>query len=267
MYSFTELLGDWLYYTWTSRRALVEQNLSCALNSKTAQVVNIDVTARLLFRNWAKNLYEVSRMPAVTREYIETNGTIIGWEYIEASYKRGQGVILVSAHSGPYWYTGLIPAYRGIPNTVVVQQSQLVNAMSRYTSRVKLQHRFLGDDGSPRELLRQVRQGETISLMVDRALGHANVEVELFGRPIHLPLGHVWLALKSGAPLIVCFARRLDGKRYVVRCRPPMQFEVPTRGKSFQEAMHQGTALVARELEEEIGPDLSQWLTLMWDKL
>ena len=266
-YYCAEFLGDCAYHLWTSRRRLVEKNLLYVCASGRAAVSDIDWTCRLVFRNWIKNLYELISLPNIPDSSIADTENITGWEYVEEAYNAGQGLIIVSAHAGNYWHFNCIPAIRGVQNTSLVQRSG-VEALHHFVISIqRARHRFISADGSLEELLACLSRGEAISMMVDRVLTHTGVVVDMFGRTMHMPRGHVWLAMKTGAPIVVCFGRNLQGQMHSLSYRPPLYFTPPVSHDDFNGAVAQGVELVLQILEEEIGQDPSQWLTLMWEAI
>ena len=181
--------------------------------------------------------------------------------------KLGRGVIIVSTHTGPYWYFAHIPSLLGIKDTSIVQKEQY-EALCKYVGVVKKAgHQFIAADRSLRDLLHLLNKGEAISMLVDRPLTHQSIGVHMFGRFIQLPVGHVWLSIKSGAPIVIVHSKRMIDNKFIVNYKPGIPAETFSVHNNFQQALQNGVSAVAHNIEPEIKNNLGQWLTLIWDKL
>jgi KDO2-lipid IV(A) lauroyltransferase len=90
--------------------------------------------------------------------------------------------------------------------------------------------------------------------------------VDFFGTPARLPDGHVRLALRTGAPLILGFSHRLGRDACQARFWP--HFCIPEQG-SEEERVAAGMAYVVKGLEEAISAHPEQWVVTMpiWEDL
>jgi KDO2-lipid IV(A) lauroyltransferase len=114
------------------------------------------------------------------------------------------------------------------------------------------------------DLFRTLRRGGVAGVAGDRNVTAGGAVVEFFGAPARLPDGHVRLALRTGAPLILGFSRRLGQDAYEARFWP--HFCIPEEG-SEDERFAAGMAYVVRGLEEAISDHPEQWVVTisMWD--
>lgn len=68
------------------------------------------------------------------------------------------------------------------------------------------------DPGTARQLLRTLREGRALGVLIDQDTKVQGVFVPFFGRPAFTPRAAAELALRSGAPLLVGWSRRLGRK-------------------------------------------------------
>ena len=261
------VLGGGIHRIWRRRRMLVQRNLVSLRASGRTAAFDADRVCRKLFAHWLVNLNDLFTLPHASETDIERSTTVEGWEHVENALAEGLGLIIASAHAGCYWHLNRIPAIRGIRNTSLVQQDGLESLYS-YVRRAQWdRHRYAAANGSLDDFLEILARGEAISLMVDRVLTHAGVTVDFFGRPTRLPFGHAWLAMTSGAPIVICYGRRLGVDRHLLRYHPPLWVALGDQSAGLRRNIMSAVCRVACVLEEEIGKDPSQWLTLCWDQL
>jgi KDO2-lipid IV(A) lauroyltransferase len=113
------------------------------------------------------------------------------------------------------------------------------------------------------ELFRTLRRGGVAGVAGDRNITGDGALVKFFGSLTRLPDGHVRLAVRTGAPLILGFSRRLGRDAYEARFWP--HFSIPEEG-SEEERLAAGMAYVVKGLEEVIRAHPEQWVVTvpMW---
>lgn len=200
-------------------------------------VVSLDVDERGLrrlvrqvFHNNARNIYDlwhaVSRGPEAVRE-----AAVIppeAWDRIQQALQSGRGVFIAGAHTGNFDLGILSLAARGVDLQVLglaaapgggfdLMDRMRVGAGAHLTS-INVQ--------SLREALRRLRAGGVVLTGVDRPVGDEEPTVEFFGQPALLPTGHVRLARRADAVVLVgaAYYDRQQG-RTVMRVSPPIEME------------------------------------------
>ncbi len=211
------------------------------------------------FESYAAYWLEAFRLPSVTPAELDAGMTYEGFEHIEASRHRGKGTIMVLPHLGcwewtGFWFTRVV----GAPITAVVERLEPPELFEWFVDfRTSLGFNVvpLGPDAG-REVLAALKRNDLVTLLADRDIDGAGVEVEFFGERTTLPAGPATLALRSGADLIPCamYQRPHNGHHGLVR--PPMAVE--RRGK-LREDVQRITQDIARQLEELIRIEPTQW--------
>lgn len=134
----------------------------------------------------------------------------------------GRGVVLITAHLGPWERLAAALVAEGFPLTTPVRPSYdprleaLLHAPLRKSRGVNAIDRDA--PSTPRALVRALRKNEVAGFLVDLNTRVASVEVPFFGAPASTPSGPARLALRTGAPVVAAFATR-DGIR-VALVRP-----------------------------------------------
>ena len=107
-----------------------------------------------------------------------------------------------------------------------------------------------------REAISRLRAGGIVVTGVDRPVGDEGPLVEFFGRPAPLPTGHVRLALKTDAVILVVSARRDPEKGIVVHLSTPLEM---IRTGDATEDLQVNLRRVTAMLEQAIRVNPGQW--------
>ena len=191
----------------------------------------------------------------------DTQVSVIGKERLDGALAAGHGVILVTAHIGPWDCAARFLAKDISADVVVVMLAEpdaaarKMHDAIRERGGVKVIH--VGDhplDALP--LLRHVRNGGVVAIQLDRpAPGGRSLDVELFGGIEHMPEGPFRLAALSGAPIVPIFAHRLGYFRYEVSIAAPIR--VPKKASARQ--LQAAAASAAETMQSFISRHPTEW--------
>jgi len=146
---------------------------------------------------------------------------------------------------------------RGVPITIPAERVE-PSELFEYLSALRMSKglKLIPVDGPMLELVRTLRRGGVAGVAGDRDVTGHGITVDFFGAPARLPDGHVHLAMRMNAPLILGFSRRLGYDSYEARFWP--HFVIPQTG-SEEERLAAGMDYVVKGLEEAIGQHPEQW--------
>jgi lauroyl/myristoyl acyltransferase len=245
-------------------RANVRDNIRHVLGPD-APKDQVDRLARATFDYVAYNYYDLFRLPALSAAKVEAMVHIEGWENVEAALSLGKGVVMTSAHFGNIEIVLYAMLMRNVAITIPAERVEPPELYDYLTTlRTSKGLKLIPVDGPMLDLFRTLRRGGVAGVAGDRNVTAGGAVVEFFGAPARLPDGHVRLALRSGAPLILGFSRRLGQDAYQAQFRP--HFCIPDEG-SEDERFAAGMAYVVRGLEEAISAHPEQWVVTVsvWD--
>jgi KDO2-lipid IV(A) lauroyltransferase len=125
---------------------------------------------------------------------------------LEDARREGKGVILASAHLGPWENVAASLAAAGVPLVAVVRESydprfDAVYRELRQSTRVRTVTR--SSPRAPFEILRALRRGEVLGVPMDLRSRVPSVDVPFLGHPAPTPVGPARIALRTGAPVVV----------------------------------------------------------------
>lgn len=176
---------------------------------------------------------------------------------LEAARAEGRGVVLITAHLGPWERLAAALVAEGFPLTTPVRPSYdprleaLLHAPLRRSRGV---HAIDRDAPStPRALLRALRANEVAGFLVDLNTRVASIAVPFFGAPAWTPSGPARLALRTGAPVVAAFATRAGIS--VVQLRA-----ASSPARATDDAVHALTTAMTSAVEQAIRAEPDRWI-------
>lgn len=210
----------------------------------------------------AAAMLRLSRLdPAAVVERTVTRG----WEEMEEALSEGRGVMLVTGHYGNWEIAAAAVAARGIPISAIVrrQGNRMVDARLDETRR-RLGIETILQKEAPLKVPRALRKNGVVGIVADQDARRSGVFVPFFGTPASTHRGPALFAVRFGAPVFACVARRLPG--------PGVRYEVSgtrvpvTRTGDLEADIQTLTAELARRLEGSIreAPEQYFWFHRRW---
>lgn len=212
--------------------------------------------ARNVFRNYAKYVVDLLRLPSVNFADLERKLVISGWEHIEQARRAGRGLVVVSGHIGSFDLGAAWLAAQGLPVNLIVETLE----PARWNERVQRLRQTTGARTLPietgvRQMVRALRQREVLAVLIDRPLAQRGVPVSFFDAPTRVPTGPAALALRTGAALLAVGVVRV-GDRFGVHISPPLETGLSADADAAVEAL---TQRVMHWLEGLIRTYPDQW--------
>jgi lauroyl/myristoyl acyltransferase len=251
------LFGAEIYYRLNSRRRMVViRNLLPVLSCDQSAA---EKAARRLFRQFAVKMKDLWRYESgigvntwLTRD--------AEWAIYETARQRGRGVLLITPHLGNWEIGGSLLVQRGV-NLITITQAEpgpgFTELRRQSRARWGVETIVVGDDGFAFvEIIRQLQDGATVALLIDRPPSVKSVTVKLFGRPFQASLAAAELARATGCALVGVTLVRTD-QGYEARLLAEFEYDLQSlgnrdgRGKLTQEIM--------RAFEPGIRQHADQW--------
>jgi len=255
-YWLSSRLGDILFRLLKEARSAVRDNVIHILGRETDKAA-IDRTVREVFRNSAKNYFDLFRVPALSAGQIRKMVRIHGWENVDRALAAGKGLIVVSAHFGNVDVVAQVLAH---PYKITVVAEHLKpEVLFQYICDLRGSKgiKLIPIDGPLLGLFRALRRNEIVGLAADLDITGSGVVVDFFGEPVQLPSGHVRLALRTGAMMVMGFSLRLADNTFALHIEPPLELEATG---DFQRDVRVNTEQVVAVLERYIGQHPEQWV-------
>jgi len=256
-YALFSRLGDLSHSKSTTARGNVYDNLRHVLGAE-ADPARIEQVAREIFRNQARNYFDLFRVAALSDKQIEQTVTVHGLEHVDEALAAGKGLIAVTAHFGNLDVVAQAFALHKYPITVVAEHLQPERLYQYVTAlRASKGIKIIPIDGFLRPIFSALRKNELVGLAADRNLTDTGTLIDFFGAPALLPDGHVQLALRTGARLATFFSLRRPDNTFEAFVEPALELENTGDPESDTRA---GMAKLVAVLEKFIGQHPEQWV-------
>jgi KDO2-lipid IV(A) lauroyltransferase len=191
---------------------------------------------------------EVVKWPAADRAVLDT------------ALARGKGVVFVSGHVGNWELLARRVAHAGYPCHTIAKETtdpRTTRLIESFRSSVKLQSIWRGREGAARAMLRVLKGGGILGLLIDQDTDVQSVWVPFFGTKAKTPRAAADLALRMESPVVLGFCVRVGPARY----RLSMQ-EVPAAGLDAISLTARLTELIEAQIRAT--PDQWVWMHQRW---
>jgi phosphatidylinositol dimannoside acyltransferase len=197
---------------------------------------------------------------AARRKDVTPRVRVQGEERLATALSRG-GVVIVTAHVGPWELTAQLLGSSRAADVVLVMQREANAAAAALQDQIRsergLKVLHVGDhptDALP--LIAHLRRGGVAALQLDRVPPSGRVtEARLFGAPFAAPEGPFRLASLSGAELLPVFARRLGFFEYELEISEP----IALGRRPSQEDLETAVQRAVSAMEAFVARSPTQW--------
>ena len=219
------LLGDLWFYTDHRHRGIAVGNLQRAFPNELNAADRMRL-AREVFRNLALMPFELGWSLRRTQAENLSRIKVLGREHLEEAQGRRKGVLILTAHTGNWeMLTAAAAGFRLTVNVVYRPLDSLTLERLVGGLRSRFGARLIPRAGSLRAMIRALRRGEAVALLMDQNVGwRKGVFAPFFGSRACTHKVMAVLALKTGAPVVPLFMRRENG-----RFMAEFQAALPTR--------------------------------------
>jgi len=213
-----------LYRLDVRHRRRVEEQMQTALgNERSAE--EIRALARGVYSHFGTMLAEFVRLPQINAAWVEEH---VNWNGYDRLFRdllaEGRGIIYATGHLGNWEAGGAIMAVAGLCSTAVARPldnpllEHYVNAIREACGQT-----ILRKFGVIRSVVRALRRGQAIGLLVDQDAGRQGVFVPFFGKSASTIPTPADIAMRTGAPIIVAAMHRAEQPmKFIVRGQPPL---------------------------------------------
>jgi KDO2-lipid IV(A) lauroyltransferase len=177
------------------------------------------------FSNLGRLLVEFSHFPTLNKHNIADLVTYEGFEHYQSAVARGKGVLFLTAHFGSWELSCFAHSLFGNPMKFVVREidnsrvGKLIESYRELAGNTPIDKR-----NASRDILRSLRNNETIGILVDQnTTRDEGVFVDFFGIPAATTPAVATLALRTGAAVVPGFLIwEPKSRKYRLRFDPPV---------------------------------------------
>ena len=258
---FGECLGSLGAFVLRKRRRIAVQNILRAFPGISQ--ARAEAMAVRVFRHFMRVSVEAAIAPAILtpgnfKEYI----TFHDERFIHEALDSPKGAIWITAHIGAWEIFSVVLSFFSARITSVyrpVKNPKIDKMLRRH--RAAFGQRLVERKGALKTLLRVLRNDKGhVAMLVDQHARRGGIWVPFFGRPAATTPAPAILALRTGAPVVLWYSRRLPGTfRFEAWCDKP--FTVTPTGDRARD-IERVTRRISGRIEEFIRTAPDQWLWL-----
>lgn len=214
--------------------------------------------ARKTFIHFGVLLFEILKIPRMTPGRVKKSMTFEGLELIQRTIASGRGVVIATGHIGNWELMGAAAAQLGIPVNVIarrINDARLNDLVIGLRAKAGIRTIMRESPDSAKQILRCLKRGEMLALLIDQDLRADGVFVPFFGRQAYTPVGAAALAQRAGALFAAAAVQRLGPGRHLVRAQ---EIEIDV-GSDRDHAIIDATARATAQLECWIREMPHQW--------
>lgn len=208
--------------------------------------------ARRSFRHHGKTVFEILHAWGREKGYVCRHVQVEGFHRVEKLRDEGRPIVLVTGHCGNWEMMASLRQSHGFPIAAIARNLDVAQGV------VEDVRRHFGAETLPRGhrravsgMLRILRHGGALTLLIDQDIDTDGVWVPFFGRLAHTPTAAADLALRLGAAAVPAFSERLDDGSHRLIFHPPLDLPDDAR---------EATALMTATIEEQIRRRPEQWV-------
>jgi KDO2-lipid IV(A) lauroyltransferase len=249
-------LGQLAYWLVGGRRRVALANLRLALASSLGAPER-RVVARRNFRHLGVTAAECCRLffgrPGALLDRLRVEGE----EHLKAALAEGRGALCLGAHYGNWELLAAAHARIGVPLSVVVRPLDnpwLEALLARGRERSGL--RLIPKRQAVRGVRAALGRGECVGILLDQNAGRDGVFVPFFGHLASTSRSLAVLALKTRAPVVPGFIRRLPSGEHRVTVEPALPLVVT--GDHVRD-VEVNTARFTETIERHVRAQPDQW--------
>lgn len=253
--SLGRLAGRLAYYLVPRVRTVTRLNLESAYGDElTAEEI------RRIARGAAENVgivaAEFSRIPTLDAASIASLVSVSGLENVT----KGEGAFLIGAHLGNWEW--MAPAFVALGFQVAEVVRPLDDPrLNRFVDGTRTAQgvRTIEKEGSGADIMRLLKEGRLVGVLVDQSPREAAVPVTFFGKPCWATVAPAMVAVRAKAPIYVVTMRRDSSGRYTLSLSPRME---TTRTGNLRQDLVAITQRCQDYIEAEVRKCPEQWLWL-----
>lgn len=251
-------LGGWMGRLLKKDRQRAIDNLAIAFPQSHLMVR--EAMAAAMFKNLGRNIYDFLNLKNAPANHVQSLvGRVRGMDHFQQAEALGRGVIVITGHIGCW---ELMPPYfvtLGYRVSVVARRMRDQRlAQELIAIRASVGVTTADRDSSPRMMIRLLKRGEVLGVLIDQHTSVSGAYVPFFGRPAFTPTGVAKLAILSGAPIVPMADYSTSSGKHTIQVLPPI---VPPEDPADKEtAIREVTTECSLAVERLIRIDPKQWV-------
>ena len=266
IYSFFKVVSLLLYRFDSKRRELTIRNLSHAYPQKSCN--ELKVLSKKVYTELSKTVTEILLMFV---DRFDIDSVILNKEEsitkLESLVKNSpNGIIAMTAHFSNWEILAHFLAKHGFPMLVIGRagNNKLIEDHITTPFRRKYGNDTAFKKGSMMTMVKRLKKGGNIGILIDQKSGErGSVKVGFFGEPVETTLSIAILKEKLNPLVVPFFIARVDGGKYKIIIKEPIEYEGDDNGETKLAKMTEEYNAVMESVIREY-PEQWFWMHNRW---
>ena len=255
-------LGGWLgsaaYYVLPRERNRALDHLSIAFSDEKSLSERRRI-ARHCFRNLGKNAVELVNFSRIKKD-LDRRITLEGRAFLDETLAGGRGLIWITGHLGNWELMACYMAHKGYPFRVIAREvydRRMNQLLLGFRAEAAVRVILRDSPSAGREILKALKEGEVIGMLIDQDTQVKGVMADFFGRKANTPSGVAILARRRSIPVLAGFIHRVSDRRHRIVIHPPLEI---VETDDLDRDVLVNTERFNKVLEEHIREDPEGWV-------
>jgi KDO2-lipid IV(A) lauroyltransferase len=257
------LAGRLGYHLDARHRRVAFDNLRAAygpqLDPRRARTI-----VRRSWRHFGRITFDSLSFPRFDRNAVGRIVHYEGLEHIRAAYAKGRGVLVFSGHFGHWELTALMQGFLDLPLALVARpldNPRLERLLAGF--RGLSGNRVIHKRNAVREILRPLRGGGGVAIVLDQDARRDGVFVPFFGRSASTTPTLALVALRTGAAVVPTYSIPHEDGTYTIVYEAAVQIAA---GDDLDDDVRRITAVCTAHIERWVRehPELWLWMHRRW---
>ncbi|MEW6321713.1 MAG: lysophospholipid acyltransferase family protein [Acidobacteriota bacterium] len=243
-------------------RQTARTNLARAFPNRTPR--EVDAIVRQVFAHFGRLLVHLLEFSAFTPDEVAARVEFEGEDYARHAYAQGRGVLFFTGHFGFWEIHALGHGLQLGPLGVLARplDNPRLNAMLEDV-RGLTGNAVIYRQGAVRRVLKRLSDGLGVAILIDQHMHSPDaITVSFFGRPAQTTSTLAAIALRTGSPVVPCFALPLPGGRFRLVYEPPVEPPAADSPDAVREFTQRCTDVL--EMYVRRHPELWLWMHRRW---
>lgn len=177
------------------------------------------------FRNLGKSAVELLNFVRLKDE-LDRWITLEGRTFLDQALRKRRGVIWITGHVGNWELMACYMATQGYAFRVVareIYEERLNRLLMGFRREASVKVILRDSPTAGREMLKALKAGEVIGMLIDQDTRVKGVMADFFGRKANTPAGAAILARRRDIPVLAGFIHRVGGRHHRIVIHPPIE--------------------------------------------
>ena len=212
------------YHIDYKHRTVIRQNLRFVYG-ETIDEAFIERISRYCYKNLLLNFMQVIENRHGKIQPILDKVTMEPSEIVEIAKESGRPIIFATGHFGRWELAGAVSSALIKPTMIVYKEMNNLHFQEYLTeSRSRFQIRSSEKHGAVKHLIKQLKEGLSISLLVDTNMNRKDgMQVDFLGKPTRTTVTTAYLARKFNALIIPAFLFTDDEEHFTLKFYEPIE--------------------------------------------